>query len=396
MIKLIKKIFALGLGMFIGLIFEYIYIVYTAHSLTIKDFAILNIVLSISWITLTLISAGIEKSISKHLAETKNKSKLIMNGISVQALIGLFAMIIITIIGFVLNSELTMPLIIVGFTVFLMSIISAMFGALQGLKKMYSMSVYTTIQTVLKTGIAVLLMVLGFALFGALISFIFASLILIIILAIQLRKHIKKTKLDIKLIKKILTFSLPYATIIILFTIMTRIDLVILKLFSVNYETIGIYSGISALARGIFNLGTAVPIVLIPYIASKEKLNIKQFFKFLAYLLLAINILVYILAKFIIKLLYPDNFLQLWNYLPTLCITMSFFALALIIATILITKNYLKEALIPAIIVFITFVISSIVLTYYLASIGIVIAMLLNSILLYLIYVIKEKRKIFT
>jgi len=244
------------------------------------------------------------------------------------------------------------------------------------------MSIAALSNVITKVAAAVFLVYLGYGLTGALGAFIIGSSLSVLYSLARIRSYLKKFSINPELMKKLVVFSISTTTIILVFHILLRADVIALKIFSVPNDTIGIYTGSALIARFIYYFTISIATALLPVVSSSKKLDMKKIKKsFIVLILLFIigNIIIYKFSDFVISLFFPAGFLELSNLLPILAISTSMLSLSYMLVTILIGIGKPKESLKPLFVGTTVYLASSAILIPSSGVLGMAYVMLLSA-----------------
>ncbi len=208
--------------------------------------------------------------------------------------------------------------LILGTAIFLTFPVFLILGALQGSRMYTFLGLYSGLMPVIRFTFAVLLVYTGFGLIGALFSIAISPLILLLISIVTLSiyfnsKYNKKEKVDIKNIKtkkeslkagKSYFFSVFFT--ILFFTLVTNIDLVMVKHFFSGHEA-GIYSVADILGKIILYFPAAFVLVMFPEVTHAHAKNNKT-----KYILLKTILITFLACSFIeiFYILFPQDIIS--------------------------------------------------------------------------------------
>jgi len=221
--------------------------------------------------------------------------------------------------------------------------LDAIFIALQ---KASVSAVSTVILNLTSLILGVFLIKSGFGVFGALSAVVLAQIISCLVLGGFLisQKRLKLSNVTWKLLKSILSGSLPYAVLGILGVFYFKVDSLVLSYLKGSYET-GIYGAGYKFLEAIIILPSTVSVTLFPVLSNLSarayhdayKLYIKASMVMLALSVIGIFIFLVILPSFIKS--YLPQYLGSSAVIKILSLSMPFFFVNAVQSTILLSKE---------------------------------------------------------
>ncbi|MFA6296262.1 MAG: oligosaccharide flippase family protein [Patescibacteria group bacterium] len=297
------------------------------------------------------------------------------------------------------------PIIIMASCLILAYVGSFYISILQGLQRFKALSIVNVIGTILKIILGVGLVLLGFSVSGAVVGYVFPSVICAVIIYLLLR-DIKLNKADfinlqsIKIsTKQIQSISYFFITSLCL-TLLYNIDLILVKHYFSNNDA-GLYSSLAMLARIIFFGTGIIASVLLPMATEKFERQEKHQHLFIYALLLVtvlgilLNILYFIFPEQIIKMLFGAKYLQSSNLLGIMSVVMTAYSILNLIITYLISiKKFIFLPILAAgSILQIIFIIIFHASLFQVIMICLIINSLISLISFMFVYFPKEKNK---
>ncbi len=345
--RLFKKIaegsFIIFISLFIAYALEYVFQVFVGNRLSPEDFGIFSISYSIFWILSTLATAGVTVAITKYTAERKDFLIYLTNGMILQVFIAFGISLIITVVSLLFLtsskfSNLLVPLILVSFILVPTSISMGVKAVMRGLEKIKELGLLNVIEVVFKV-MACVMLINSFKLPGVILSIAVGSIAAILPASAILRYG--ASEINIQKMKELLIFAIPNTAIAVLFVILVRGDVIILKFLNIASDTeIGLYTGSAVLARTIFYFSAVIPIVIFPMIVKKEDINIKVLLKIFITIFAIIDVFLWIYRVKIVDFFFPENYLPLSYILPYLAIGMSILSIDSILSSIIVAKGF--------------------------------------------------------
>jgi len=294
--------------------------VFMSRALGPADYGILASLVSL-FLILSVPTATIQITVAKYASHFKaqnNYSKinrLLFSSFTKLLLVGIAAFLIFAAASRYIASFLQMsssvPVVIVGTSLILAFALPVGWGGLQGLQEFRALGSNMVIQVSCKLILGILLVYLGWRVSGALLAYVLSSLVAILFAMTYLssffqKKKESKTSLahlqgsvssssSSSLLKdapksspgqnslaispgkeinlgEIFTYSLPVALTILCFTLLTNIDIVLVKHFFTPSQA-GYYSAASLVAKVIIYLPGAIGIVMFPKTSELHTLN---------------------------------------------------------------------------------------------------------------------------
>lgn len=341
--------------MFVGMaaasVLEYVYFFYAGNKLPAAQFGLLSASVSVLTILLALGTAGIGTTLTRFVADSKRTRPPVYatSGLVLELVVSLSLAVALALVALFLLPEsrfadLARPLLVVAAIFPLTSIAVVLPMILLGLGRIVLYNGTVLIYTAARVIALVPLVALGFGVEGALAAFLVGGLATLLFCWPWVRELLDRDGLDATTLRTLIRFSLPVTATTLLVALFVRADVVMLKLLSsgeVNV-VVGQYTAPAVLARGVFYLASGVPLMVLPAVASADRVPFATLGRLIAMLsgLFALAwLLAYWLASPIVALLFPPG-LQTYSYLlPHLVLAMSLLTLASLLANVLIAAR---------------------------------------------------------
>ncbi|MCD6500398.1 oligosaccharide flippase family protein [bacterium] len=342
--KLLKHSALVMSATMIGMVIGYFFQVFVGRMLGPADYGIFGSLISIMYI-ISVFGGTINTSIAKFSSKFKARkeygkiktllviysSKLFMSG----CLIFMIILFSSSWIAGILNIPTTLPIIILGLT-FPLSFLQAVVGGLmRGLQMFKKYSIVSITGPVAKFIIGVGLVALGFGVAGAIAGLVFSGLIACLVSFIFFRfllkeKMVKVPKTDI------LKYSLPVFIVILCITIMTNIDVILVKYFF-SSESAGFYVAASTLTKVIFFVSGTLTTVMFPKVSDmhEKKADTKKILRNALFYIFTFSALViislWISPYFITTMVFGHAFEQTSAIILPFAVAMTFASLSCVI-----------------------------------------------------------------
>lgn len=325
-------------------VFGFLFNFYVARKLGPEDFGVFAALVSLLYILivpLTTIQTTITKFVSTFKVSNEyGKIKyLFMRSIYKLLIFGIIFIVLFLSFGKLiidfLNISSFFPLILLSIFFLFSLILPVSRGVLQGLQKFKSLGYNFILEGVSKFLFVVIFIVIGLGINGALTAVILSYLVSFVISFYSLKFILKmeKTKFDTK---HIYFYSFPVLITTFLLTAIYTIDAILVKHFF-NATEAGYYLATSKLGTIIYFATGAVNLVLFPQVSElhlKNEGHKKILFRALGIVLLltvSITLFYFLFPRFIVMLLFGNNYLIIKDYIGLFGIVMSLFSLIYII-----------------------------------------------------------------
>ncbi|MBN1157001.1 oligosaccharide flippase family protein [Candidatus Woesearchaeota archaeon] len=374
-----------------------------------KDFGIFGIVVFFVSMINTVLTTAFQQTISKFVSQEPHSAKDIRR----KSFLAVFIMsLILTVLYFSFSKPLSSILhdaTLVSYIrlssllILPSSFFHAFVGYLNGLKKFKRQAILVMIYSALRLGLVMTMVMLGFSIKGVIIALVLAPLL---ILAISLLSDMKLSEKTVSNImpKNVFRFAYPLMLFTILLNLFMNLDLFMIKSLSqtaVANINSGYYTAASTLARVPYFLVTGLSFVLFPIISEstynkKKERTLSQISTSLRYCLFALVPVSFITASTtteLVHLVYSRKYQGAVMPLSILVFGMGFFALFIILTTIISGSGRpVKSFLISLPLVIIDFVLNAILIRRYSLT-GAAVATTVASFLGFIIAAIYVSRK---
>ncbi|MBT7296212.1 flippase, partial [Candidatus Woesearchaeota archaeon] len=337
---------------------------------------------------------GMQQGVIRFMSGENNKNKLgrEFSSVFIISLFGalFFGLVIFffsDIIGLLLTDETT-----AGFFfkfVILMILARVIYNFLgtfiKSRKKMKLFSIIEMFNVVAEILLIYFFLLKGFGLLGVIIAFIAVRVILIIVLAINIRKHLHLKAPNFKSVKHYFSFSLPLTVTPILFWIIQSGDQYVIGFFN-GAAAVGIYALAYALCRVIRVVADPIILILQPSLASswnRGKIDeVKMYFKYSYKYIFMLSIPVFfgltILAEPIIKLISTGEFITGKLLIPIIGAGVGFYILFILAIEIFMLRKETKKLMWFLVFLTIFNVVLNIILVPWIGNLGAAISTLLS------------------
>jgi O-antigen/teichoic acid export membrane protein len=229
--------------------------------------------------------------------------------------------------------------------------LNILLGALQGLEQYFDYAIGASLLQFTKLTLGVLYVaILGFSYNGALSAMVTSNILLMIIIYWKIKNQYSLFPKSISYLPKnlyrpIVSDAVPISMMLILFAIMTNIDMIAVKHFSHGNEA-GEYAVASILSKIAIFLPSVLNSVLFPKVLSEDQQSKNSNNTFIIMVLITIFveiifcIFVGIFSKEIIVLLFGAKYANASSYLFELTMAMGFVATANVFFHFFVAKQY--------------------------------------------------------
>ncbi|MBL7206047.1 MAG: oligosaccharide flippase family protein [Candidatus Aenigmarchaeota archaeon] len=344
-ISLLKASSMVFIAFIVSSLFNYLFQIYMGRVLGPADYGILGSLLSLLYI-ISVPSETIRTTVMKFASEFKTMGQfgemksLILKAMRKISLYGFVAIVIIYFISAPIAEFLHIPstfsIIILGF-IFLVGIIYPVtLGMLQGLQKFGHYGINISLSSMFKLGFGFLFVgVFGFAVNGALGAILLSSLFALVISIIPLKKILRTERVSI-ISSKIYRYSLPVFTAILFLTIISNIDVILVKHFFTPTEA-GYYAAASLMAKMIYFISHAFSNAMFPkaselHVDSRHSGRILKESLFYTSIFAVLGIVLYFLIPhFIVDLLFGAQYSPVAELIGLFAIAITFLSLSNVI-----------------------------------------------------------------
>lgn len=283
--NLIKGGAILFIASMAGNISNYLFQFFMGRYLSVEDYGTMNAALSML-VIVAIPSGTIMIVMAKYVSMFKAKDEeahiasLYRNSLTKMAAVGAvccFPFLIFnnSITGY-LKMDSAWPVIITGIGLFGALVVTVNFGMLQGLQRFYYLGAGMGLAGFCKLFFGVVFVLLGFGLNGAIAAPVVSVFAIFVITIVPLHAYFKKRENVEKYTKDILLYGVPVFVSSIAFTMLTYIDLIIVKhIFSP--EEAGLYAAVTILGKTVLYLPGAFVLALFPMVSESHALNNNTF-----------------------------------------------------------------------------------------------------------------------
>lgn len=285
--KIFRASSLLFICMMFGNVFNFLYQAFMSRALSVEEFGTLNSLLSLFVIvslpvqTLHTTLAGVTSHLKARQAY-HNISRLFYNMLLKISMVGICGITIFVLFSGYLRDYLKIPsiypLLIVGVLMMFGFLLSVNFGILQGLQSFNSFGIISSLNSLFRLVFGALLVYLGFGVEGALGGLGLGTLIVFFSSAIILRTSLFKLKSQNPVDEpgthtlEWFSYSVPVLIALLCFTILTNIDLVLVKHFF-SAEEAGSYAVATILGKAILFLPGAIVLAMFPMVSESHALK---------------------------------------------------------------------------------------------------------------------------
>ena len=306
---------------------NFLYNIVMGRMLGPSEYGVLVSITSLLYISGTIgatVQTTLTKNSSSYLANGDlNKVRILFYLITkrlfiITVIIFIIILIFINQITAFLKLNSIYPLIFLGIMIVGGSLIAIGKGVLQGIQNFKSLGIISILEVLLKLGLGVILVYIGFKSGGAIFGLMLATLFSYFFILIPLRKILWKKdnkaiddKINLKKFYKNISLIL-ISTILI--SILSYIDIVLVKHFFTSYET-GQYSAAAQIGRIILFFPGAISIVIFPRLSEKftKKESVRNTVIKSFAIILAVSVVFlifyYFFPKLVIGIIYGKQYL---------------------------------------------------------------------------------------
>ena len=306
---------------------NFLYNIVMGRMLGPSEYGVLVSITSLLYISGTIgatVQTTLTKNSSSYLAKGDlNKVRILFYLITkrlfiITVIIFIIILIFINQITAFLKLNSIYPLIFLGIMIVGGSLVAIGKGVLQGIQNFKSLGIISILEVLLKLGLGVILVYIGFKSGGAIFGLMLATLFSYFFILIPLRKILWKKdnkaiddKINLKKFYKNISLIL-ISTILI--SILSYIDIVLVKHFFTSYET-GQYSAAAQIGRIILFFPGAISIVIFPRLSEKftKKESVRNTVIKSFAIILAVSVVFlifyYFFPKLVIGIIYGKQYL---------------------------------------------------------------------------------------
>ena len=297
-----------------------------ARSLSVADFGLWSLFLSIITVICVLSYFGINNSSKKFVAqynETENLENVLTSSLKLRIIFSALFSFLVFLVAKPLSIILWYPeltgLLLLGIPlVFLSGLVEYLKMVFMGLHKIKYNFIINTLEYSLKLILIIIFLFFSSHIHSVIQSFIIAMFITssvgLYLLYFNFYKNLKKS--DYNFTNDILKYSFPLLFISLGFIVLTEIDTMMIGMFS-SIEEVGIYAVAKQIIINLPHIAIAITMGTMPIFAklnkeNKKKLNIKLFelLKIVLLIYIAIMIGILILSPLLIPLVFGNNYIN--------------------------------------------------------------------------------------
>lgn len=316
----------------------------SAYFLGPEAYGVFGLLMSIYLINRSFLNIGIPRSVSKFMAESEEKKRLIYTkSLKLQLIIsigfGLLYIIFSPLIAAILHdNSLQTYIFFLGIMVVPLAILALYSsGYFNGSKLFKQQALVKIIHEVLRVGCVFLFIILGFKIWGILLGYFIAIILSVAVCHYFWNRntiHALPSNATFE-VKKIVYFSLPITISALAFTLIKNINTLFIKYFSGDNTLVGYYTAAMALSNITYMAFLSLPATLMPSIARSIAQNnfpltqkyIRQSVRYLLLLLLPSTVLLAATSQGLLQLFYPKIYTAAAAALSILLFSSLFFSL---------------------------------------------------------------------
>lgn len=319
-------------------VISFFYIIYLAKILGVADFGLYTVALAYFSIISSIADFGFNRFLIREVARDRSKTSELLSNIAMLriTLTAVFFAIFSLVLYFLDPDKMRVSLILLATLAILPQAIALTFDAIFVAIQKLQFSALSLFIASLSTALMGLLLVgNGFGPMGAVNALIFGQIVYVIVLMIFLYQHqgLVLAAINLTVIKKAISGSLPYGLLGVLGLLYFRIDAVLLSYMKGSFET-GIYGVAYKFLEAVVFVPGAFSVALFPALArlhDKDKREIsKLYFKSVKLMFLAgvFLFLTYILVLPQLIRLFLPNYLQAIEAIKILSFAIPFIFIA--------------------------------------------------------------------
>ena len=339
---------------FLSILAGYIIYIFIARLLDPAGFGVYSIIVGIVSVINMVILTGTIQSVSKFVSQDENSAEDVKNlALKLQLFIGCLIagayFLLAGVIAAVINDKSYIPYLRLSALIVLFYSFYAVFiGYLNGLRQFRKQSLFDMSYSILRAGLIIGLTLFTLTVMGAILGFVFASLIILIsaVLIVGFKPIYKKSLVNYK---DLIKFMLPTMGFVLISNLLLNIDLLSIKALSeasISNTLAGYYSAALSIARIPYFAVISLSLMILPLVSKatfdknleKTKYYINSSLRFSLILLVFLAVIISTNSKQLLKLLYPS----VYSYSGS-ALTIAVFGLALLglflISTTIITGS---------------------------------------------------------
>ncbi|KKQ86609.1 MAG: Polysaccharide biosynthesis protein [Berkelbacteria bacterium GW2011_GWA2_38_9] len=391
--KLIKGGIVIIAGTLIGSVANYAYNTLTGRFLGPENYGIftsLMSLLAIVSVPMMAIQTVSAKFSSKFLAENRlGKVRALVSSLHrrlwpIGVAAALMIMILSGFVGRYLHIPSLVPIFILAIIFIVAFLVPITRGVIQGMQKFFQLSINTSLDALFRLGIGMALIALGFKVNGAVGGVVAGTVLAYLFSFLPIRNILKHSSEPFDK-KKIMEYSWPTVVVILCLTALVNADIIMAKHYLPPVEA-GHYAALSTIAKIIFYFSGPIVSVMFPMISDLYSKGERHYHLLITTLIgvfgasMAILVFFTLAPQFTIKMLYGQQFISVWHFLPSMGLVMVLYGLVNVMANYFLSINKMK--FVPFLVFFT--VLEVILLSFFNSSISvfIIISMLSQIVLL--------------
>ncbi len=335
--KMLRSSLVVFIFTFTASFLDYLYQVYVGRALGPSEYGVFASLFAMFYL-LSIVANTIGTSVTRFVASGENLEHFLYPALKSFFKISLVSAVVFLAISPLLADFLRIKdvkfYIIIALLLIVTWELSVFSGTLRGLEEYFKLGVVRLSASFFKLIFGAFLIYLGYKSFGALLGVLLGSLISFSIATIYLRKFIKKAN---KKLKSLYAYSLPVFLGMLLLSLPTNLDLIIVRrLFP---ELSGIYASLTVLGKIVYFFPAAIYVVLFPMAVKGRRVLLKAVLY--TFLLSGGVVLIYFLYPEVVVLLFSEKYMQALPYVFTYGLGVLFFSLSAVFLNYsLAIKNY--------------------------------------------------------
>jgi O-antigen/teichoic acid export membrane protein len=334
-------------------VFNYIFQLYIGRALGPVEYGVFSAVISLLYI-FSVPAMTIQTTITKFVSQFKANGREDQIATLILAAIRKISIysFLVFFIFFLWSQEIAsffkipsrVPVILLGLILVTGSILPTVRGALAGIQRFWIFSANSILGAALKLFFGILLVSMGFGVNGALSSLIISNLLVFFVALIFLRDVFQRQRGNIEK-ADVYNYSAPVLLSVFLFTIISNVDIVLVKHF-LSPEEAGYYAAASLLGKIIFFLAGPISFVMFPKASEEHTLKRRSTLLlreslFYTLVISFLGVIAYFVSpSFIISSLFGSEFYAAVPLIGLFGIAMAFYSMSnVIIMFNMATKN---------------------------------------------------------
>lgn len=313
--KILKGATWVGIGNITSQALAFFFMVILARFYSTSDYGLIRYTIYVGTLAATIVAAGFPSAlvrfIAKHLGKQEKINEYFTNILTIT--LGLLFAVVIGVM-IIYKFDVAIISVIIGY-----SMVSIYLGVIRGFIHYKKIALFNVLRNLIKIVVLVILcyiLLVKSPLF-IVILYAFGGWIVILILEVASPTHVhySPSLISRKIMKKVITFSIPVMVSMIAFTTLSSIPVIAIKHFY-NYEVVALYSAAMTLTILFSFIPGAIVTITMPKISNAEdkkkriKYTVQSF-----WLVIATGIMLYILIFFFGKLALEIIFTE--RYVPS-------------------------------------------------------------------------------